>query len=354
MPRPSHRRGFTLIELAVVMTIVGLLLTAFLRFYEIMDQKQRIETTRERLQELRTSLIYYVLTHNRLPCPASPLKKAHQDKDACAPDATSPPDGVESHAVVVDGHSDTSESLDIWSGVIPVRDLQLDPQLEVDGWGNAFTYAVSRNLTMPDGMRGNPSPRGHISVVDAEGENLLEAPDTGRYVIISHGPSGAGAWTRDGNRRPCPEHTLAAQNCGNNGAFVMAPFSTARNEKFFDNIVIDDDINASGTLLDRIAICTRKLMFYVPGNPVSDKDGCAPTANDNGAWHGICLTMTDINAKPTAKEILRPAVAQGTTCSCLPGLGLQSQLAGSWLQAPEVPSAPPGALMMSLYTCVRP
>jgi hypothetical protein len=95
-------------------------------------------------------------------------------------------------------------------------------------------------------------------------------------------------------------------------------------------------------------------MFYEPGEPTSDKDGCSPSANDNGAWHGACLTMTDINARPTVKEILRPAIAQGNTCSCVQGLGLQPQLAGSWLQAPENPSAPPGALMMSLYTCVRP
>ena len=354
MPCSSPSRGFTLIELAVVLAIVGLLMTAFLRFYEILDQKQRIETTRARLEELRTALIYYVLTHNRLPCPASPLPGANRDQDACAPDATSPPEGVDSHSVVVNDQNKHDESLDIWEGVVPVRDLQLDPQLGTDGWGDVFTYAVSRNVTLPGGMRGNPAPKGHISVVDADGNNLLETPDTGRYVIISHGPSGGGAWTHDGKRRPCPERTLASKNCESGGAYVMAPYSTARGEKFFDNIVIDDDINASGTLLDRIAICTRKLMFYEPGEPTSDKDGCSPAANDNGAWHGVCLTMTDINARPSVREILRPAVAQGSACGCVPGLGLASKMVGSWLQAPENAAGPPGASMMTLYTCVRP
>ena len=356
MLRPMRSRGFSLIELAVVLTIVGLLLTAFLRFYDIMDQKQRIETTRERLQELRTSLIYYVMTHNRLPCPASPLKtrNSDHDKDPCAADATSPPDGVTAHKAMVDGKYANDAALDIWEGVMPVRSLQLDPQLAVDGWGNEFTYAVSRNLTLPQGMHGNPVPFGHISIVDGDGANVLETPGTGRYVIISHGPSGSGAWTREGQQRPCQTGTLATTNCEGGATFVAAPLALTPGEKFFDNIVIDDDVNAGGTLLDHMAICTRKLMFYQPGSPLADKDGCATAAEDNGAWHGICLKTSDPNAKAPVRVILRPAIAQGNTCGCLPDLGLVPMQAGSWLDAPEIETFPPGSQMMTLYTCVRP
>jgi prepilin-type N-terminal cleavage/methylation domain-containing protein len=351
----SRRRGFTLIELAVVLTVVGLLLTAFLRFYQIMDQKQRIETTRERLQELRTSLIYYVLRHNRLPCPASPLngRNADREKDPCGPDVTGPPAGVTSHAVMVEGRNVSNDSANIWAGVVPVRDLQLDPQLSVDGWGNRFSYAVSRNLTLPQAMHGNPIPKGHISVVDENGDNLLETPDTGRYVVISHGPSGSGAWTREGKRRPCQPGTLATKNCENTGAFVMAPFSTAPGERFFDNLVINDDVNAGGTLLDHIAICTRKLRFFEPGEPTADRDGCVQAQEDNGAWHGMCLKTGDPNSKEPVRAIMRPAIVQGGGCGCLEGLGMTPKLAGSWLQAPEIDSFPPGTFMMSLYTCVR-
>lgn len=349
------RAGFTLIELAIVLTIVGLLLAAFLRFYEIIDQKRRIETTREHLQELRTSLIYYVLTHNRLPCPASALKTTGSDKeeDSCAPDATGPPEGVSSHSIVLEGRAERDAALDIWTGVVPARDLQLDPLLAQDGWGNLFSYAVSRNLTLPGGMHGNPVPAGHISVVDENGANLLEKPATGRYIIISHGPSGGGAWTRDGKQRPCPEGTLAAKNCGNEGAFVMAPFSTAPGEGFFDNIAIHDDVNAGGTLLDHIAACTRKLMFFEPGQPTADREGCVKAEEDNGAWHGICLKTGDPNSKEPVRAIMPPAIVKGDTCGCLESLRFVPKLAGSWLQAPEIASFPPGSSMMSLYTCVR-
>lgn len=351
----SRRCGFSLIELAIVLTIVGLLLTAFLRFYAIMDERQRIETTRARLAEIRTSMIYYVLTHNRLPCPASPLnpRTADKEKDPCGPDISDPPDGVDTHTVMLEDRIQTDESLDIWTGVVPVRDMQLDPQLAVDGWGNRFSYAVSRNLTLPLGMRGNPVPRGHISVVDENGESVLDTPGTGRYVIISHGPSGGGAWTRDGKRRPCPSGTLSSKNCQNSGAFVVAPFSSARGERFFDNIAVNDDVNAGGTLLDHIAICTRKLKFFQPGAPTADKEGCVHAEEDNGAWHGICVKLGDPNSEASVKALLRPAIVEKDTCSCLPGLDLTPIMAGTWLQAPEIPSHPPVNAMMSLYTCVR-
>jgi hypothetical protein len=206
---------------------------------------------------------------------------------------------------------------------------------------------------MPNAMRGNPVPRGHIAVVDGDGANLLETPGTGRYVIISHGPSGAGAWTMDGKRRSCPRDTLSEQNCANSGSFVMAPYSTAHGSKSFENIVVNDDQNAGGTLLDRMAMCSLKLMFYEPGRPDADQDGCVRAGADNGAWHGICLKSDDPQAAQPVRPVLRPAIAQGNACACLQGLGLMPMLVGSWLEAPSVPNdAPPGTAMMSLYTCV--
>jgi hypothetical protein len=202
-------------------------------------------------------------------------------------------------------------------------------------------------------MRGNPMPAGHISLVDENDRNLLAKPGTARYVIISHGPSGSGAWTHDGQQRPCPEHSLAAKNCENNGAFVMAPFSAARGEGFFDNIVMHDDVNAGGTLLDRIANCARGLMFYEPGEHDADRDGCVRYGEATGAWHGICLKSGDPNAKDKVKAVLLPAIEQGGECGCAQGLGLSVRLAGSWLSAPELDGFPPSNMMTSLYTCVR-
>lgn len=95
-----------------------------------------------------------------------------------------------------------------------------------------------------------------------------------RYVIISHGPSGGGAWTQQGGRKPCEPGTLAFENCSGNAAFVAAPFSPKPGPTFFDNIVIYDNQNAGGTIIDRVVVCSAKFGFYIPASPHADQDGC--------------------------------------------------------------------------------
>ena len=72
-------RGFTLVELAVVIVIVALLLGALLVPLATQLQQQKNRETRETLEEIREALLGYAMAQGRLPCP---------DRDAA-------PDGLE-------------------------------------------------------------------------------------------------------------------------------------------------------------------------------------------------------------------------------------------------------------------
>jgi prepilin-type N-terminal cleavage/methylation domain-containing protein len=265
-----HENGFTLLELSIVLTIIGILLTGSLQIFSALQAKKQSDVTKKRLYDIRVALKLYVITHGSLPCPASP--SGDYSADQCTTGADPMP-GVERYNVNPP-HEPTDGYTDVWTGILPMKELRLDKDQIQDGWGNEFTYAVSRRLAFTNGMRGNPLPLGVISVVDENGNNVLDQPDTGRYVVISHGATGAGAWTPQGGQKPCAKDTLDGKNCLGLNVFVMAPLSTQRGENFYDDIVIHDDQNAGGSLLELLATCNAKGAFYVPLNQYADQDGC--------------------------------------------------------------------------------
>ncbi len=261
------------------------------------------------MDALQAALTDYVVTHNRLPCPASPSGLSSSASEAaCAPGAKPPP-GVIATTVgknVMGGHPE----LEVWIGVVPTQELRLGGDLRRDGWGNDFTYAVSRRLTFPNGMAGNPAPTGIISVTDGKGHSVLDKPDTGRYVIISHGPAGDGGWTAEGVRTPCQAGTLAGANCKDNGVFVAAPYSRAVGPAFYDHFLVYDGPDAGGNLVTRIAACNQKEAFYAPTASGADEQGCV---REVGVWHGACLQMTrfDKSGNPQPQPAVALSAARG-------------------------------------------
>lgn len=124
-PFPDGRqRGFTLVELAVVLVIIALLSGGLMMTLTAQMDSVAISETRHRLNDARDALLGYAAAYGRLPCPA-------------APGAT----GVERPAG--GGPCDNS-----WDGLLPAITLGLNPTDEngyaLDGWGNPIRYAVTR------------------------------------------------------------------------------------------------------------------------------------------------------------------------------------------------------------------
>jgi prepilin-type N-terminal cleavage/methylation domain-containing protein len=275
----NPKSGFSLIELSIVMMITGILLSGYLQYYMATDQKKHYDITKQKLQDIRTALMLYVATHGNLPCPATPT--GDYSADSCA-NETDPMPGVERYNIVPPHDEPTDGKDEVWTGILPMKELRLDKEQIQDGWGNMYTYAVSRRLTFPNGMRGNPIPLGIISVVDQSRNNLLDEADTGRYVVISHGPTGAGAWLPSGGRKPCDISTLDGNNCLGQNVFVIAPTAKQPGVGFYDDIVIHDDPTAGGSLIELLATCNAKEAFYEPLNQFADTDGCIPA---HKKWH---------------------------------------------------------------------
>ena len=66
----GRHRGFSLIEIAVVLVIVGLISGGMISAWTTRLLQQRIDTTKTNAEAIKTALTLFISRNNRLPCPA--------------------------------------------------------------------------------------------------------------------------------------------------------------------------------------------------------------------------------------------------------------------------------------------
>jgi general secretion pathway protein G len=66
-PRPARRRGFTLLELLMALTVVGLLAAIALPSYAVIIQRQKVAEAGRELQEIAMAIERYRTTRFELP-----------------------------------------------------------------------------------------------------------------------------------------------------------------------------------------------------------------------------------------------------------------------------------------------
>ena len=121
-----RHRGFTLVEMAVVLLIVTLLMTGLVPTISSQIEQRQTNETRKQLDEIQQALIGYAIINERLPCPASASSNGLED----------PPNAASGVACT---HPN--------DGYIPATTLGLAPVnsqgLVVDAWNNPIRYAVT-------------------------------------------------------------------------------------------------------------------------------------------------------------------------------------------------------------------
>jgi prepilin-type N-terminal cleavage/methylation domain-containing protein len=139
----QFRRGFSLVEIAVVLVIIAILATAIgVPLASQLDQ-QKTKDTEKQLELIKEAIYGFAMANGRLPCPAS---------------ATS--NGKEAFAIGGPADGDCSST----SGWVPAVTLGLSPVDSsgyfVDAWGltaNRVRYAVSEVKYKTDAPTGCPA-----------------------------------------------------------------------------------------------------------------------------------------------------------------------------------------------------
>jgi prepilin-type N-terminal cleavage/methylation domain-containing protein len=193
--RMKKNNGFTLIELAMVIFIVGLLLGGLLAPLSSRLEQENRSKSRDYLSDVKEALLGFTIINGRLPCPDCP------DSILCAVGTAN--DGIQDMVSgVVGGASGMICETNV--GNVPWVDLYVS---EFDSWGRHLTYRVSPNLA--DDISGTPAAcdtatvgvsfelcaPGDIDIYNtymAPGSYLasLIVADNVPAIVISHGKNG--------------------------------------------------------------------------------------------------------------------------------------------------------------------
>jgi prepilin-type N-terminal cleavage/methylation domain-containing protein len=191
----ASARGFTLLEMAIVLVIVGLLLGGLLGSLNAMRSVQNESGTKRQLEEIREALITFAIINLRLPCPAAPgtaetVAGAGLER---APTAAGCTGGA--------------------SGVLPWATLGL---YQTDAWGRRFSYRVT-----PAFARTAPA-----ITLAAVGDNtvrnlsLVAIATQVPAVVVSHGPNPAGSRNRQGALAAAGVNPGEVENANGDASFV--------------------------------------------------------------------------------------------------------------------------------------
>jgi prepilin-type N-terminal cleavage/methylation domain-containing protein len=184
--------GFSLIEMAIVLIIIGLLATGLLGPLAISLEHNKIKSTEKTLESVQESLYGFAIINERLPC-------ADTDND-----------GIEDCPAI--------------TGDLPWVNLGVG---RYDGWGNSFKYAVDTRYTIDIQLSDFPPS---IEIKQYHNENT-DPPNEKLLVPCVIWSEGRNDWDSNLNE---------AENENGNEIFVIGQYIEGQ----YDDIVISISWNA--------------------------------------------------------------------------------------------------------------
>lgn len=207
----KEAQGFTLIEMAVVVLVTGLLFSSVVSLYDTYLANRNYRTTVDNINLAQDALGEFLGIYGRYPCPADPgLAPGHPDYGVEQCRAVTDPCPDISGAIKCQlGRDADGDGVDepVVIGALPavtlaenVVDVPFVANKGIDGYGMKLNYAVSEGMALETLSLANPAnPNlGVIDVKDKNGRSAVVPEESAHYVVYSNGDNGLGAYTKNG------------------------------------------------------------------------------------------------------------------------------------------------------------
>lgn len=167
--------GFSLVEMAIVLVIVGLMIGGLLAPLSMQIEQRKQAETQKALEEAREALIGYALRYGYLPCPAISAGNGLEDRQQqrCSNDKR--------------------------QGFLPWATLGVN---RADAWNRLFRYSVTPAFSDAGALFTLATPRDITVMTRDDAGRPAQASALGDIpaLILSHGKNGYGATGVQGQR----------------------------------------------------------------------------------------------------------------------------------------------------------
>ena len=235
----GKNKGFTLLELAVVMTIGGLAMVAAARVAKV----KVIEAQQEEMRDKRTVITAAIANFRADGRYVNPATGNIEDNPEtaeddrfdeihypCPADPTLAPNnanyGVERRLAgnprtTADISCDSSSGVErievggevIFVGAVPTTTLGLNHEAGIDPFGNKFTYAISEPAAMSQSLVKYDFAKLPKNIKVRKNDQTPVVGAEQEFALYSHGPDGRGAYAMGGNYNACAGAGLDVKNC---------------------------------------------------------------------------------------------------------------------------------------------
>lgn len=257
--------GFTVIEMAIVVTLSSFILLTLVSAYSSYVKQQRIGMTETSLQNTNTALqIFKSVNGGIYPCPASLTDGPNSNNYGISANLTTgTPSTCENDGVGIFRVRSQRPGEWVLIGAVPFRTLETatnaaqsrlmaTERMSLDGWNNKLLYVVSEKLVNTDTYEDS---EGAVSIVDEHNQSLVNPAASAHMALVSHGEDGRGAYSReglgplidncgssiwveeDGETPPSSTQLGQRENCNHVNGVILSGLTYLRGDDYNDDIV---------------------------------------------------------------------------------------------------------------------
>ena len=238
----NRLRGFSLLEMSIVLIIVATLTGLGIQSGANMMETARVSQTQKKIEQIKRAIYVYRVSNNRIPCPASlTLPVSSVNFGVQGPNSAACIDVTAGAATA----NFTDTTVTVVEGAVPTKSLNLPDEFAFDGWGNRIRYAASLLYTETDSFKKTlpDDTCGTVQVTDGTGASNFRTQEA-VYALVSHGSNGHGAYTRSGSVKSAGSTNVDEQkNCSCNASGVATTYAANYTQRaLYQNPASSSDI----------------------------------------------------------------------------------------------------------------